>query len=222
MYDVTGRDSADEPDAELRGRQRFGNGRRRERDEHHRHVHDEQLHDRRPDHRSGRLRAAAATQQRARRWTCSARATSFTFPALLPSGTPYVVERDAQSEQSGAGLHVAPRPASASCSSANVTNVAVTCTTRSFSIGGTVSGLRGKGLVLRKNDGDDRSDRLQRQLHLRQAGERHPVRGEGEQAAARSVADLHDRERRRHGRQTATCATSTSPARPTRSRSAAP
>jgi hypothetical protein len=38
---------------------------------------------------------------------------------------------------------------------ANVTNVVVTCRTRSFSIGGTVSGLQGSGLVLQKNGSDD-------------------------------------------------------------------
>jgi hypothetical protein len=38
---------------------------------------------------------------------------------------------------------------------ANVTNVAVTCTTNSYTIGGTVLGLLGTGLVLRNNGGDD-------------------------------------------------------------------
>ena len=37
---------------------------------------------------------------------------------------------------------------------ANVTNVAVTCTTRSFRIGGHVSGLVVDDLVLRSNDGE--------------------------------------------------------------------
>jgi trimeric autotransporter adhesin len=36
-----------------------------------------------------------------------------------------------------------------------VTNVTVTCSTGSFSVGGTVSGLDGSGLVLRNNGGDD-------------------------------------------------------------------
>jgi hypothetical protein len=38
---------------------------------------------------------------------------------------------------------------------ANVTNVAVICTTGEFTIGGSVAGLSGTGLVLRNNDGDD-------------------------------------------------------------------
>jgi hypothetical protein len=38
---------------------------------------------------------------------------------------------------------------------ANITNVAITCTTNRYYIGGTVSGLAGTGLVLRDNGGDD-------------------------------------------------------------------
>ena len=39
--------------------------------------------------------------------------------------------------------------------SANVANVAVTCTTNTYSIGGTVAGLTGSGLVLQDNAGND-------------------------------------------------------------------
>ena len=38
---------------------------------------------------------------------------------------------------------------------ANVTNVTVTCTTNKYTIGGTVSGLAGTGLVLQDNGGDN-------------------------------------------------------------------
>ncbi|RZL68450.1 MAG: hypothetical protein EOP29_26490 [Rhodococcus sp. (in: high G+C Gram-positive bacteria)] len=38
---------------------------------------------------------------------------------------------------------------------ANVTNVGVTCVTNTFTVGGTVSGLNGAGLVLRTNTGED-------------------------------------------------------------------
>jgi hypothetical protein len=38
---------------------------------------------------------------------------------------------------------------------ANVTNVAVNCTSGEFTIGGSVAGLAGSGLVLRNNNGDD-------------------------------------------------------------------
>jgi len=36
-----------------------------------------------------------------------------------------------------------------------VTSVSITCTTRTFGVGGTVTGLHGQGLVLRNNGGDD-------------------------------------------------------------------
>src|SRR5438270_830503 len=38
---------------------------------------------------------------------------------------------------------------------ANITTVAITCTTNRYLIGGSVSGLAGSGLVLRDNGGDD-------------------------------------------------------------------
>jgi len=44
---------------------------------------------------------------------------------------------------------------SGTVAAANITNVSVTCSTNSFTIGGTVSGLAGSGLVLRNNGGDD-------------------------------------------------------------------
>lgn len=40
---------------------------------------------------------------------------------------------------------------------ANVTNVTVTCTTNEYTVGGTVTGLSGTGLVLQNNLGDDRA-----------------------------------------------------------------
>jgi hypothetical protein len=45
--------------------------------------------------------------------------------------------------------------ASGTVAGANVTDVTVTCSTDSFSIGGSVSGLDGSGLVLQNNSGDD-------------------------------------------------------------------
>ena len=56
-----------------------------------------------------------------------------------------------------------PATPSQSCSIANaagtattnVTSVTITCSTGSFSVGGTVAGLEGSGLVLRNNGGDD-------------------------------------------------------------------
>src|SRR6266581_3216811 len=76
---------------------------------------------------------------------------SFTFPAPVAQGSPYAVT-------------VLTQPVGQSCSvvngsgtvaGANVTNVAVSCVTNTFTIGGTVSGLSGTGLVLQNNGGDN-------------------------------------------------------------------
>jgi trimeric autotransporter adhesin len=77
---------------------------------------------------------------------------TFTFKTTIDGGTPYNITVLTQ-----------PTGPSQSCSIANaagtamnnVTSVAVTCSTGSFSVGGTVSGLSGTGLVLRNNGGDD-------------------------------------------------------------------
>src|SRR5437867_2990156 len=76
---------------------------------------------------------------------------SFTFSAPVAQGSPYAVT-------------VLTQPAGQSCSvangtgtlaGANVTNVTVTCAANTFSVGGTVSGLIGTGLVLQDNGGDN-------------------------------------------------------------------
>ena len=46
-------------------------------------------------------------------------------------------------------------PTAPAPSRGNVTNIAVNCVTRQFTLGGTVSGLAGSGLVLELNGGDD-------------------------------------------------------------------
>ena len=74
-------------------------------------------------------------------------ATSFTMPTAVAS-------------TSGYAITVATQPTGLSCSvlsgagtigTANVTNVAVTCTDQPYTLGGTVSGLNGTGLVLANN-----------------------------------------------------------------------
>jgi hypothetical protein len=78
---------------------------------------------------------------------------AFAFPVAVASGTPYVVSvrtqpsNPAQNCSVGNGVGVVL--------GANITNITVSCTTNAFSIGGSVSGLRGSGLVLQKNGGDD-------------------------------------------------------------------
>lgn len=79
----------------------------------------------------------------------------FTFPTFLASGTPYQVRKTQDPSNPSQECVVRRDTESGAIGSANVTNVVVTCTTRVFSIGGQVSGLRGAGLVLRKNGGDD-------------------------------------------------------------------
>jgi large repetitive protein len=82
-------------------------------------------------------------------------ATNFTFSTLLASGTPYLVRKVRDPSNPAQDCEVADDTESGIVGNANVTNVQVTCTTKSFSIGGSVSGLRGSGLVLQKNGGDD-------------------------------------------------------------------
>jgi hypothetical protein len=78
---------------------------------------------------------------------------NFTFATPVASGQPYAVTVAANPTS----------PISQTCTVANgsgtvvssdITNVQVTCTTNRFTIGGTVSGLTGTGLVLGNNGGD--------------------------------------------------------------------
>jgi large repetitive protein len=80
---------------------------------------------------------------------------TFSFPTTLPSGMPYAITVDSQPSgptqscvvSNGAGTVVA----------SNVSDVEVDCTTNSYQVGGTVSGLAGMGLTLQNNAGDDLS-----------------------------------------------------------------
>ena len=78
----------------------------------------------------------------------------FVFPTPLASGTGYTVTASPQPTSPTQSCTVAN--ATGTVASANVTNVAVTCSTSSFTVGGTVSGLAGSGLVL-QNGSDTRS-----------------------------------------------------------------
>jgi alpha-tubulin suppressor-like RCC1 family protein len=80
---------------------------------------------------------------------------SFLFPTALASGTAYTVT-----------VHTQPSNPAQTCAvtfggtgtaSSNVVIVRVTCNTNSFSLGGTVSGLSGTGLVLQDNGGNNLS-----------------------------------------------------------------
>jgi hypothetical protein len=78
---------------------------------------------------------------------------SFTFAAGVPSGAPYNVIVAAQ--PTGPAQSCTVTNGSGVIGADNVTNVAVSCVTTEFSIGGSVSGLTGTGLILQNNGGDD-------------------------------------------------------------------
>ncbi|MGZ6034932.1 MAG: beta strand repeat-containing protein, partial [Myxococcaceae bacterium] len=76
---------------------------------------------------------------------------TFTFATALTTGSLYAVT--VASQPSGQTCSVLN--GSGTVAGANVTNVSVSCTANRYTIGGTVSGLTGTGLVLRNNGGDD-------------------------------------------------------------------
>lgn len=78
---------------------------------------------------------------------------SFTFSTQLNSGSSYAVTVGTQ-PSSPAQTCVVSNGAG-TIAAANVTNVTVTCTTNTFTLSGSVSGLNGTGLVLQNNGGDD-------------------------------------------------------------------
>jgi 6-phosphogluconolactonase (cycloisomerase 2 family) len=76
-----------------------------------------------------------------------------TFAASLSSGATYTVT--VKTQPSNPTQICVLANATGSVGSANVTNLTVTCTTSTFTVGGTVSGLTGAGLVLQNNAGND-------------------------------------------------------------------
>jgi hypothetical protein len=78
-------------------------------------------------------------------------ATTFTFPTRMGSGAPYAVTVSAMPASPSQSCAVTG--GTGTIGSADVTSVAVTCTTRSFTVGGAVTGLQGSGLVLQLNGG---------------------------------------------------------------------
>jgi hypothetical protein len=77
---------------------------------------------------------------------------TFSFKTSVDAGSPYNITVLTQPSGPSQGCAVGN---AAGTATSNVTSVTVTCSTGSFSIGGTVSGLSGSGLVLRNNGGDD-------------------------------------------------------------------
>jgi 6-phosphogluconolactonase (cycloisomerase 2 family) len=83
----------------------------------------------------------------------SAGTTTFTFQYTLSSGDPYVVAVVGQ--PTGPAQTCTLTNATGTVVTANVTDVAVTCTTDLFSIRGSVTGLTGTGLILAANGEPD-------------------------------------------------------------------
>ena len=78
---------------------------------------------------------------------------AFTFVTKIASGKTYAVT--VKSQPTSPSQTCTPTSASGSITNAAVTNVAVTCITNAYSVGGSVSGLVGTGLVLQDNLGND-------------------------------------------------------------------
>jgi N-acetylneuraminic acid mutarotase len=79
----------------------------------------------------------------------AANAASFVLPTSVAFGSAYAVTVDTQP----AGLTCTASTASGTMPAANLTSVAVVCASHAYSLGGTISGLIGAGLVL-ANGGD--------------------------------------------------------------------
>jgi hypothetical protein len=77
----------------------------------------------------------------------------FTFPSPIPSGSTYSVT--VQTQPTGPQQTCTAANGSGTIGDANVTNVAVNCTTNTYNVGGAITGLVGTGLVLQSNGGND-------------------------------------------------------------------
>lgn len=78
----------------------------------------------------------------------------FTFSIAVPTGTSYNVVVLTQPSNPISQTCTVTSGGSGTVSNANVTNVVVTCTTNSYTIGGNVTGLTGSGLQLQDNNTD--------------------------------------------------------------------
>lgn len=79
---------------------------------------------------------------------------AFTFSTAVTSGAAYAVT--VMTQPAGPAQTCVVTSGSGTAT-ANVTNVVVTCSTITYTIGGTVAGLAGTGLVLQDNGGDNRA-----------------------------------------------------------------
>lgn len=77
---------------------------------------------------------------------------TFAFPSALAEGADYAVSVKTQPTNLSQTCSVSN--GSGKLGAANITSVAVTCVTNKFSVGGTVTGLAGSGLILQNNAGE--------------------------------------------------------------------
>ena len=85
--------------------------------------------------------------------TVAAGSSSFTFSTPIASGASYQVT--VKTQPTVPSQSCAVTAATGTVVSANITNVALTCTTKTYTVGGNVTGLTASGLVLENNAGDD-------------------------------------------------------------------
>jgi hypothetical protein len=85
--------------------------------------------------------------------TVAAGSSTFTFSTPVASGGNYAVT--VKTQPTAPLQTCAVTAATGSVVSTNVTNVAVTCTTKTYTVGGSITGLTASGLVLQDNSGDD-------------------------------------------------------------------
>ena len=79
--------------------------------------------------------------------TVAANATTFTITPGIASGTAYSVS--VLTQPTGPSQTCTVTSGATGTATANVTNVAVTCTTNTYTVGGTIAGLTASGLVLK-------------------------------------------------------------------------
>lgn len=85
--------------------------------------------------------------------TVPAGSSTFTFSTPIASGANYQVT--VKTQPTVPSQTCAVTAATGTVVSANVTNVVVACTTNTYTVGGSVTGLTASGLVLQNNSGDD-------------------------------------------------------------------
>ena len=78
---------------------------------------------------------------------------SFTFDTPLTDGTGYSVT--VQTQPANLSQICSVSSGIGTLAGLDISNVSISCVTNTFTIGGTVSGLAGSGLMLRNNGGDD-------------------------------------------------------------------